>query len=56
MLSYCLKSRNNTEDYGKTKNVRIMLSSNCVVCCSKKSTFIKEEEASGLLTGLLGVK
>ena len=32
-----------------------MLSSKCVVCNSKKSRFIKEQEASGLL-GSLGIK
>ena len=29
-----------------------MLSSNCAVCSSKKSRFIKEQEASGLLSSL----
>ena len=32
-----------------------MLLPNCVVCNNKKSIFIKEEEASGLL-GSLGIK
>ena len=32
-----------------------MLSSNCVVCNGKKSKFIKEQEASGLLSSL-GIK
>ena len=53
MLSYCLKFRKNTESKDpravKTKNGRrIMLLSNCAVCGSKKSGFIKEQEASGL--------
>ena len=34
---------------------RIMLLSNCVVCDSKKSKFLIQQEASGLLSGL-GVK
>ena len=33
-----------------------MLSSSWVVCGSKTSRFIKEQEASGFLTGLLWVK
>ena len=32
-----------------------MIESNCAVCCSKKSRFIKEEEAMGLLSNL-GIK
>ena len=55
MLSYCLKCRQNTENKNpkavKTKNERIMLSSNCAVCGSKKSRFIKMQEANGLLLG-----
>ena len=39
----------------KTKNGRIMLWSKCVVCGSKKSTFIKQQETSGLLSSL-GIK
>ena len=59
MLSYCLKCRKNTESKNpkvvKTKNGRIMLLSKCEVCDSKKSKFIKEQEASGLLSSL-GIK
>ena len=59
MLPYCLKSRKNTEDVDpkglKTKNNRTMLSSKCVICSCKKSRFIKEQEASGLLSSL-GIK
>ena len=39
----------------KTKNGRIMLLSKCAVCDSKKSKFITEQEASGLLN-ILGIK
>ena len=56
MLSYCLKCRKNTESknpkVGKTKNGRIILSSKCKVCDSKKWKFIKDQEASGLLSSL----
>ena len=43
-----------TKSY-KTKNGRIMLLSKCIVCDSIKSKFIKEQEASGLLSSL-GIK
>ena len=35
-----------------TQNGRIMLLSKCAVCHSKKSKFIKQQEASGLLSSL----
>ena len=56
MLSYCLKCRKNTESknpkVARTKNGRIMLLSKCAVCDSEKSKFIKQEEATGLLSSL----
>ena len=59
MLSYCLKCRKNTESknpkVARTKNGRIMLLSKCAVCDSKNSKFIKQQEASGLLSSL-GIK
>ena len=36
----------------KAKNGRIMVLSNCVTCGSKKSKFIKEQEARKLLSSL----
>ena len=39
----------------KTKSGKLMLSSKCAVCGSKKSKFIKEQEAEGLLSNL-GIK
>ena len=52
MLLYCLKCRKNTESKNRkvtnTKNGRIMLSSKCAVCASKKSKFIKQQEVSEL--------
>ena len=54
-----MKCRKNTESENpkvvKTKNRRILLLSKCVVCDSKKSEFIKEQETSGLLSSL-GIK
>ena len=59
MLSYCLKCRKNTEsknpNVARTKNGRIILLSKCAVSKSKKSKFIKQQEASGLLSNL-GIK
>ena len=56
MLLYCLKCRKNTESKNpqvvKAKNGRIMPLSKCTVCDRKKSKFIKEQEASGLLSTL----
>ena len=56
MLTYCLKCKRNTENkYAKmikTKNGRVIISSKCVGCGNKKSRFIKEQEASGILSSL----
>ena len=48
MLFHCLKDRKNTEKKSKvvkTKNGKTMLLSKWAVCDSKKSKFIKEQEA-----------
>ena len=54
-----MKCRKNTESKNpkvvRAKNGRIVLLSKCAVCDSKKSKFIKEQEASGLLSSL-GIK
>ena len=54
MLTYCLVCKRNTENkiakMVNTKNDRLMLSSNCAVCGNKKSRFMKEQEAKGLLS------
>ena len=56
MLTYCLKCKRNTKNQDakmiKTKNGRLVLSSKCVVCDSKKSRFMNEQEAKGLLSNL----
>ena len=56
MVTYCLKCRKNTESknpkFVRTKNGRTILLSKFAVCDSKKSKFIKEQEASGLLISL----
>ena len=56
MLSYCLKCKENTESINpkvsKTSNNKIMILSKCAICGSKKSKFIKEQQAKGLLSNL----
>ena len=56
MLFHWLKCRKNTESKNpkaaKIKKGRTMLSSNCVVCSSKRLRFVKEQEPSRLLSSL----
>ena len=56
MLSYCLKCKKNTESINpkvlKTTNGQTMILSKCATCSSKKSEFIKEQQAKGLLSNL----
>ena len=57
MLSYCLKCKKNTESINpkvsKTNNGKAMIFSTCAICNSKKSKFIKEQQAKGLLSNLV---
>ena len=59
MLTYCLKCRKNTTNKDakmiKTKNGKLALSSKCVVGGSKKSRFMKQQDAKVLLSNL-GIK
>ena len=59
MKSYCLKCREDTENINprvlKTNKGRTMVLSKYAICSSKKSRFIKNQEAKGLLSNL-GVK
>ena len=56
MKSYCLKCRKNTENINsrvsKTSNGRTMVLSKWAIRDSKKSRFIKNQEAKGLLSNL----
>ena len=56
MKSYFLKRRKHTENINpkvsKTSNGRTMVLSKCAICDSKKSRFIKNQEAKGLLSNL----
>ena len=56
MLSYSLKCKKNSEsinpNISATSNGRTMILSKCAICGSKKSKFIKKQEANGLLSNL----
>ena len=56
MLSYCLKCKRNTESINpkvlKITNGKAIILSKCAICGSKKSKFIKKQEAKGLLSNL----
>ena len=56
MLSYCLKCKKNTESINRRvsaiNNGRTMILSKCAICGSRKSKFIKNQEAKGLLHSL----
>ena len=59
MDTYCVKCRKNTKNLNskifKTKNGRLIMQSKCAECGFKKSRFVKEQEAKGLLSNL-GIK
>ena len=59
MELYCLKCRKYTENIDSkvsgTSNGKIMILSKCAICSSKKSRFIKNQEAKRLLSKL-GIK
>ena len=49
----CIKmTGNKNPKVFKTKNGRLVLKSNCLVCNNKKSRFISENEGSDLLSSL----
>ena len=59
MNTYCIKCRKDTENIDpkivRTKNDRLIMQSKCPVCGIKKSRFVKEQEAKGLMSNL-GIK
>ena len=59
MKAYCLKCKTNTDNIDpkmvKTKNNRLLMQSKCSVCGTKKSRFVKEQDAKVLLSNL-GIK
>ena len=56
MKTYCLKCKKDTENIDpkivRTKNNRLLMQSKCSDCKNKKSRFVKEQEAEGLLSNL----
>ena len=56
MKTYCMKRRKDTENIDsemlRTKNNILIMQSKCPVCGIKRSRFVKEQEAKGLLSNL----
>ena len=59
MNTYCVKcckeSGNDDPKVVKNSKGRLMMLSNCPVCKKRKSRFVKQQEAAGLLSSL-GIK
>ena len=59
MKTYSMKRRKDTENIDsemlRTKNNILIMQSKCPVCGIKSSRFVKEQEATGLLSNL-GIK
>ena len=57
--TYCLACRKYTKNINpiivRNKHNRSMIQPNCAICNNKKSRFIKEQQAKGLLSNL-GIK
>ena len=57
--TYCLACRKYAKDNNpkivRNRQNRLMIQSNCATCDSKKSRFIKEQQAMGILSNL-GIK
>ena len=57
--TYCLACRKHTKSINpkivRNRQNRLMRQSNCAICGSKKSRFIKEQKALGILSNL-GIK
>ena len=55
-MKTCAKCRKDTKNINtkmvRTKNNRLIIQSKCPVCRIKKSRFVKEQEAKGLLINL----
>ena len=56
MESYCLKCKKHTKNINpqvsSTSNGKMVIVSKCAICNSKKSKFIKKQDAKGLLSNL----
>ena len=59
MKTYCLKCKTNTSNIDpkmfKIENNRLLMQSKCSICGTKKSRFVKEQDAKGLSSNL-GIK
>ena len=57
--TYCVKCKKDTDNLDskifRTKNNRLIMQSKCSVCKNRKSRFVKEQDAKGLLSNL-GIK
>ena len=57
--TYCLACRKHNKNINpkivRNRQNRLMIQSNCTICGSKKSRFIKEQQAMGILSNL-GIK
>ena len=57
--TYCLVCKKDTENTNpkivRNRQNRLIIQSNCSICGNKKSRFIKEEKALGILSNL-GIK
>ena len=57
--TYCLAckkcTKNNNPKIVRNRQKRLMIQSNCATCGNKKSRFIKEQNAMGILSNL-GIK
>ena len=57
--TYCLVCKKYTENTNpkivRNRQNRLMIQSNCAICGSKRSRFIKEQKALGILSNL-GIK
>ena len=57
--NYCLVYKKYTKNINpkivRNRQNRLMIQSNCEICSSKKSRFIKEQQAMGILS-YLGIK
>ena len=56
MESYCLKCKKHIKNINpqvtSSSNGQVMILSKCTICGSKKSRFIKNQEAKGLLSNI----
>ena len=59
MKSYCLRCKKHTKNIdpqvSSTSNGKLMILSKCAICGSRKSKFIKKQDAKGILSSL-GIK